>query len=83
MRLVVGVRAGTNGVGADIGWGIAPTLSARVGYSWLDNYSVDVNTTDVNYNGKLKISSVSGLLDWSPLGPFRLTAGIVGGNNKA
>lgn len=78
----IGVRAGTNGLGADIGWGIAPTLSARVGYSWLDNYSVDVNTTDVNYSGKLKISSVSGLLDWSPLGPFRITGGIMSGENK-
>ena len=78
----VGVRAGTTGVGGDIGWGIAPTLSARVGYSWLNNYSVDVNTSDVNYNGKLKLSNLSGLLDWSPLGPFRITAGIVGANNK-
>jgi hypothetical protein len=78
----IGVRAGTNGVGADIGWGIAPTLSARVGYSWLDNFTVDVNTTDVNYSGKLKFSSVSGLLDWSPLGPFRITAGITSGDNK-
>ena len=78
----IGVRAGTTGVGADIGWNLAPTLSARIGYSWLDNYTVDVDTTDVNYSGKLKISSVSGLLDWSPLGPFRITAGIVGANNK-
>jgi len=78
----VGVRAGTTGVGGDIGWGIAPTLSARVGYSWLNNYSVDVSTTDVTYNGKLNLSNLSGLLDWSPLGPFRITAGIVGANNK-
>ena len=78
----IGVRAGTNGLGADFGFGIVPTLSARVGYSWLDNYSVDVNTTDVNYNGKLKISSVSGLLDWSLLGQFRITGGITSGDNK-
>lgn len=78
----IGVRAGTNGIGADIGWGIAPTLSGRIGYSWLDNVTVDVNTTDVNYSGSLKISSVSGLLDWSLLGPFRITAGITSGNNK-
>lgn len=78
----IGVRAGTNGAGGDIGWSIAPTLSARVGYSWLNNYSVDVNTSDVNYNGKLNLSNLSGLLDWSPLGPFRITAGIVNGNNK-
>lgn len=77
----IGVRAGTNGVGADIGWSIAPTLSARVGYSGL-NYSGDVTQTDVKYDGKLKLSNLSGLLDWSPLGPFRITAGIVGNSNK-
>lgn len=76
-----GVRAGTTGVGGDIGWGIAPTLNARVGYSGL-NYSTDVTSTDVKYDGKLKLSNLSGLLDWSPLGPFRITAGIVGTNNK-
>lgn len=77
----IGVRAGTTGVGGDIGWDVAPTLSARVGYSGL-NYSTDVSTAEVRYDGKLKLSSLSGLLDWSPLGPFRITAGIVGGDNK-
>ena len=28
----IGVRAGTTGVGVDIGWSLAPTLSARIGY---------------------------------------------------
>ena len=77
----VGVRAGTTGVGGDIGWGIAPTLSARVGYSGL-KFDTEVSTTDVNYNSRVKLSNPSGLLDWSPLGPFRITAGIVGANNK-
>jgi hypothetical protein len=77
----IGVRAGTTGVGGDIGWGVAPTLSARVGYSGL-NYSTDVSTTNVRYDGKLKLSNLSGLLDWSPMGPFRITAGIMGGDNK-
>lgn len=78
----IGVRAGTNGLGADLGFSVAPTLSARFGYSWLDNYSVDVSTTDVNYSGTLKFSSVSALLDWSLLGPFRITGGIMSGNNR-
>jgi hypothetical protein len=77
----IGVRAGTTGVGGDVGWGIAPTLSARVGYSGL-NYSTDVSTTNVRYDAKLKLSNLSGLLDWSPMGPFRITAGIMGGDNK-
>lgn len=77
----VGVRAGTNGIGGDIGFSIAPTLLARVGYSYL-NYSHSVDQTDVRYDGKLKLSNANALLDWSPLGPFRITGGFVFNNNK-
>ncbi len=77
----VGVRAGTTGIGLDLGWSIVPTLSARIGYSGL-SFSTSVNTSDVDYDGKTKLSNLSGLLDWSPLGPFRITVGIVGADNK-
>lgn len=77
----VGVRAGTTGIGVDIGWSIVPTLSARIGYSAL-GFNTAVNTSDVDYDGKVKLSNLSGLLDWSPLGPFRITAGFVGADNK-
>lgn len=77
----VGIRAGTTGLGGDIGFGIVPTLSARVGYSYLD-YSTDIDVTDVNYDSKLKLSNASFLLDWSPLGPFRITGGIIANDNK-
>ena len=76
----IGVRAGTTGLGADVAWSVAPTLSARLGYSALTwNHDVD---TDIRYNGKLKLSNVNALLDFSPLGPFRLTGGVVFNNNK-
>lgn len=77
----VGVRAGTTGIGVDIGWSLVPTLSARVGYSGL-SFSSSVNTDDVDYDGDIKLSNLSALLDWSPLGPFRITAGLVGADNK-
>jgi hypothetical protein len=77
----VGVRVGTTGVGADIGWGIVPTLSARIGYSALD-FGATVNSNDVRYDGRVKLSNLSGLLDFSPVGPFRLTFGLVGTNNR-
>ena len=77
----IGLRAGTLGVGGDVGWGIAPTLSARVGYSAL-NFTSHYDTSDVRYEGSVKLSNFSGLLDWSPAGPFRLTAGLVGTGNK-
>jgi hypothetical protein len=77
----VGLRAGTLGAGADVGWWIVPTLGARVGYSGL-NFGSSVNSSDVHYEGTVKLSNLSGLLDWSPVGPFRLTAGLVGTNSK-
>lgn len=78
----IGIRAGTTGAGVDFGWSLAPTLSARIGYSGL-SYSTTYEETDVSYDTKLKLSNLSGFLDWSPLGPFRLTAGIIGNSSKA
>src|SRR5512139_195361 len=78
----VGVRAGTTGVGADVGFSLMPTLSARIGYSGL-SYSRDIDVTDVNYDGKLRLSNLNLLLDFSPLpGPFRITGGLVLNDNK-
>jgi hypothetical protein len=78
----IGVRAGTTGLGADLGFNLVPTLSARIGYSGL-SYSTDVDVTDINYDTKLKLSNLNLLLDWSPLGPFRLTGGLILNDNKA
>jgi hypothetical protein len=78
----IGVRAGTTGIGADVAWGIAPTLSARVGYSAM-KWSHDVETSNVDYDGKLKLSNLSGMLDFHPLGPiFRITGGVILNDNK-
>ena len=78
----IGVRAGTTGVGADVAWGIAPTLSARVGYSAL-KWSRDVETDAVDYDGKLKLSNLNGMVDFHPLGPiFRITGGVILNDNK-
>jgi hypothetical protein len=78
----IGVRAGTTGLGADLAWGIAPTVSARLGYSAL-KWGYDVNTSNASYNGDVKLSNLSGLLDFHPLGPaFRLTGGVIFNDNK-
>jgi hypothetical protein len=77
----VGVRVGTLGYGGDFGWGLAPTLNARLGYSAY-SHTTTVNTSNVHYDGKLKLSNAPLLVDFSPIGPFHLTAGIVGNNNK-
>lgn len=78
----VGIRAGTTGIGADVAFGIVPTLSARVGYSAL-KWSYDTNTSNVNYTGHLKLSNANGFLDFHPLGPaFRITGGVILNDNK-
>jgi hypothetical protein len=77
----LGVRAGTTGLGADFGWGIGPTLGGRIGVSG-GSFNADVETSDVNYDADAKLANVNGFLDWSPIGPFRITAGIVANSNK-
>jgi len=77
----IGVRAGTTGLGADFGWGIAPTLGGRIGLSGM-NFNTDVETSEVDYDAKVKLANLNLLLDWSPLGPFRITAGFIANNNK-
>ena len=78
----IGVRAGTTGIGADVAWGVVPTVSARVGYSAL-KWGYNVNTSNANYDGDLKLSNLNGLLDFHPLGPaFRLTGGVILNANK-
>jgi hypothetical protein len=78
----IGLRAGTTGVGGDVAFSLVPTLSARIGYSGL-SYSTTVDVTDVKYDTKLRLSNLNLLLDWSPLGPFRLTGGLIINDNKA
>ena len=78
----VGLRAGTTGLGADVGFTLIPTLSARLGYSGL-SYSTTVDQTDVKYDGNLRLSNLNLLLDFSPLpGPFRVTGGFIFNDNK-
>jgi hypothetical protein len=77
----VGVRVGTLGYGGDVGWGVAPTLNARLGYSTY-SHTTSVTSTNVHYDGKLKLSNAPLLLDFSPIGPFHFTVGVVGNNNK-
>ena len=78
----VGIRAGTTGIGGDIAFDLVPTLSARVGYSWL-NFNASVDSTDTNYDGKTKLSNGNLFLDWAPLGPlFRVTGELILNSNK-
>jgi hypothetical protein len=78
----IGARIGTTGVGADVAWNFAPMLDARIGYSTL-SWSRDVTTEGLRYDGRLKLGSLSGLVDFAPFGPFlRLTGGLTYNDNR-
>ena len=78
----IGVRAGTTGLGADVAWDLAPTLSARLGYSG-GKFGYDVDTDQVNYDGDVKLGNLNALIDFAPLGPFfRISGGVVFNDNK-
>ena len=76
------VRAGTPGVGLDLDLGLSPSFGVRVGFNGF-NINHNVDTSDVNYSGRLKLREVTGLLDWYVLrGGFHLTAGIASNSTK-
>jgi hypothetical protein len=78
----VAVRAGTPGVGLDLDLGLSPSFGMRVGFAGF-NINHSVNTSDVDYDGRLKLRTVTGLLDWYVFqGGFHLTAGVAGNGTK-
>jgi hypothetical protein len=78
----IGARIGTTGLGADVAWDLAPTLSARIGYSG-GSVNHDVSTDLTTYHGKLNLKNLNTFLDFAPLGPFfRFTGGFVFNDNK-
>ena len=80
--LAVAVRAGTPGVGLDLDLGISPSFGMRVGFAGF-NINHTVNTSDVDYDGRLKLRTITGLLDWYVFqGGFHLTAGVAGNGTK-
>ena len=76
------VRAGTPGLGLDLDLGLSPSFGMRVGFSGF-NINHDIDTSDVDYDGRLKLQTVTGLLDWYVFsGGFHLTAGVAGNDTK-
>jgi hypothetical protein len=78
----VALRAGTPGVGLDLDLGLSPAFGLRVGFAGFNiNHSID--TSDVDYDGRLKLRTITGLLDWYVFnGGFHLTAGVAGNDTK-
>lgn len=80
----VGVSAtvGTTGLGLHASVPMRSDMNARFGVNFLD-YSTDGNTSNVNYDFKLKMKTVDALLDYFPMGNgFRVSGGVVYNGNK-
>ena len=76
------LRGGTPGVGLDLDLGITPSFGVRLGFAGF-NISRTIDTSDVDYDGRLKLRTVTGLLDWYVFeGGFHLTAGVAGNGTK-
>lgn len=73
---------GTTGLGLHASIPLQANLNARLGLNYL-SYSYSGNTSDVNYDFKLKLQTFDALLDYFPTDSnFRISAGLVYNGNK-
>jgi hypothetical protein len=73
---------GTTGLGVHLSVPVASSLNARFGVNAF-NYSYSGNTSDVDYDFKMKLQTVEALMDWFPGGSqFRLSGGVFYNGNK-
>jgi hypothetical protein len=78
----ISARAGTNGLGAEVGLGIGSNLGLRAQLAG-GSYSRDEVQSNISYEGTLKLSNGALLVDLHPFaGGFRLSAGAVYNNNQ-
>jgi len=81
-ELATSLDLGTTGLGLHLSTPLSARLNARVGLN-VANYSYDGNTSDMEYDFKLKLKTVDALLDYHPFdGVFRITGGVVYNGNK-
>jgi hypothetical protein len=76
-----GLQVGTSGYGIDLGYQLSESFGARLGYAGF-NYSKSMNSTDVDYDAKLKMSATKVLIDWDIAHGFRISGGLVFNSNK-
>jgi len=78
----VGAHGGTLGVGAGLGIGLNERLGLRV-MGATGSVSRSFSTTDVSYDGKLKMRNAPVLLDFHPGGgAFRISTGVLFNDNR-
>lgn len=76
-QVAIGVKGGTQGVGAELTAGLARQLEARLGINGFQR-SEDREAGGIEYDAEADLRTASALLDWHPGGRgFRLTGGLV------
>ena len=79
----VGVTGGTLGIGPEIGYRASTKIGVRANATFL-NFSHGFDSDDLNYDGKLKLNSFGGMIDFYPFdGGFRVSGGARYNQNKA
>lgn len=77
-NLGVGVRAGTTGIGVQVGYGVHPRLNIRAHYSTFSYSRTETSSgdPDLRIDADAGVGALSGFLDFHPFrNSFRLTAG--------
>ncbi|ATC93135.1 hypothetical protein [Pseudoalteromonas tunicata] len=78
----VSLKAGTLGAGAELDYRFNENFNLRLQANTF-NYKDDFEEDDINYSGKIDLSTAGILLDWRPFsGTFRLTGGYYINNNE-
>jgi len=80
-RFAVGVKAGTLGIGFQVGTALASRINVRGGANFF-NYNDSLTEDGVVYNGTLHLRSVEAKLDLFVIGGFRVTPGLLLYNNN-
>ncbi len=81
-QTAVSIEGGSLGVGASLWHTVNDSFSVNGGYNWFD-FTYDVETSDVDFRGKLKLSNLPVMLNWHPMkGAFRLVGGVIFADNK-
>jgi hypothetical protein len=80
-RLAVGVKAGTLGIGFQVGTALAPRINVRGGANFY-NFNDTLNKDGAVYTGTLQLRSVEAKVDLFIIGGFRFTPGVLLYNNN-
>ncbi len=81
-EVAIGVHASTNGLGANLTFGINENFNVRALVNTYD-YDRDDSVDEVNYDFELDLSSFGAIVDWHPTGGnFHLSAGLIANGNE-